>query len=317
MRVLLIAPRFYDYDKQIKEEIEKQGNDVDLYCEYKEKYFIFTRFIPKSWKVKRNLAIQKKILKQTENTKYDIVLIIVGRFICEEFIKELKQQQTKACFVLYLWDNVDRCESFVYINKYFNKIYSFDRNDCSTKNFAFLPLFYTNDFNFRPEIDKTISVYGAFFAHSDRISIVQKVAEQIQNGYFFFYFASKIQLLKYKFLTKKTDSTYQIHVKNFSMSKKENILNMQRAKCVLDIQHPTQNGLTIRTIEAIGCQNKLITTNTDIVNYDFYNKNNIIVIDRKNPIIPREFIDSDYVPLSQDIYEKYSIKSFVRNLLSL
>ena len=32
----------------------------------------------------------------------------------------------------------------------------------------------------------------------------------------------------------------------------------------------------------IGLKKKLITTNKDIVNYDFYNSNNIMVVDRAN-----------------------------------
>ena len=315
MNVLLIAPRFYDYDTKIKEEIERQGHSVDLFCEYKEKYSFFTRFVSKSKKIKNNLKIQKKILSEIKTKTYDFVLVIVGRFLSEYFMTELKEFHQKARFILYLWDDVSRCESFERINKYFDNIYSFDRKDCAEKGFEFLPLFYTKEFEPNESIEKNINVYGALFAHSDRIDIVRKVSEQVENSYFYIYFTSKIQLLKYLISEKKGKEYKQIHAKNVSMSKNVNILNMQKSKCVLDIQHPTQVGLTIRTIESIGCKNKLITTNRDVVNYDFYNKKNILVIDRNNPIVPQEFITGDYETLDKSIYEKYSIAAFVHKLL--
>lgn len=312
MNILLIAPRFYNYDKELKSEIEKQGHSVDLFCEYKEKYSIFTRFISKEAKLKNNIKIQNNILNETKNKIYDVVLIIVGRHLTTDFMEKLKERNPTARFVLYLWDSIERCESFKDIEKFFNEIFSFDRKDCENYGLRFLPLFYTNNFKPSQSQKMTISIYGAFFAHSDRIRIVEKIASQVMNGYFFIYFASKVQLLKFLFNNNKNR---QIIASNISMSESENIKHMQKAKCILDIQHPAQAGLTIRTIEAVGCAKKLITTNQDIVNYDFYNPNNVLVIDRENPIIPKDFIENDYIPVSNEIYKKYSIESFIHNLL--
>ena len=47
-------------------------------------------------------------------------------------------------------------------------------------------------------------------------------------------------------------------------------------RCVVDVENPGQHGLTMRSIEIIGLKRKFITTNPDIVNYDFYNSNNMI-----------------------------------------
>ena len=39
---------------------------------------------------------------------------------------------------------------------------------------------------------------------------------------------------------------------------------------VLDSAQDGQLGLTIRVLEAIGAKKKIITTNEDVINYDFY-----------------------------------------------
>lgn len=91
---------------------------------------------------------------------------------------------------------------------------------------------------------------------------------------------------------------------------------VNQSKSVLDIQHPNQTGLTMRTIEMIGMNKKLITTNASIVNYDFYNKKNILIIDRDNPQIDVSFFSTPYEKLNPEIYQKYSLSSWILDVLS-
>jgi hypothetical protein len=60
---------------------------------------------------------------------------------------------------------------------------------------------------------------------------------------------------------------------------------------------------------------KLITTNSDIVNYDFYNPNNIHLIDENNPMIPTSFFESKYEDIPESIYKKYTIDSWLHEML--
>lgn len=57
------------------------------------------------------------------------------------------------------------------------------------------------------------------------------------------------------------------------------------SKAQIEIQHPSKKGLTTRAFESLGTKTKLITTNPAIRQYDFYNSNNILIIDRNNPVI--------------------------------
>ena len=71
----------------------------------------------------------------------------------------------------------------------------------------------------------------------------------------------------------------------------------------------------MRNIEILGLKRKLITTNKDIVNYDFFNENNIFILDRNNPIIDISFLEKPYVMLNEDIYKKYSLKNWIIEVL--
>ena len=65
----------------------------------------------------------------------------------------------------------------------------------------------------------------------------------------------------------------------------------------MEIQRTEQVGLSFRIFEALGHRKKLITTNKDIVNYDFYHPQNILVVDENTIEIPEEFVTSPYVEI--------------------
>jgi hypothetical protein len=85
---------------------------------------------------------------------------------------------------------------------------------------------------------------------------------------------------------------------------------------ILDIQHPHQVGLTMRTFEAMGAGKKLITTNARVKNTDFYNPENILVVERDSvPSIPSGFFLTPYVPPSDFILNKYSINGWLDDVV--
>ena len=71
----------------------------------------------------------------------------------------------------------------------------------------------------------------------------------------------------------------------------KNINIIKNSKCVLDLNIADQMGFTLRSIESVGSETKIITTNTLIKKYDFYDKKNIYCIEKIEDIslIPKEF----------------------------
>ena len=88
-----------------------------------------------------------------------------------------------------------------------------------------------------------------------------------------------------------------------------------KSKSILNITLPNQVGATMRDYESIFNEVKLITTNTNIVNFDFYNKNNIFIlgIDDLNKL--KEFIVSPYEHLPEELLNKYLIDSQVSEII--
>ena len=83
----------------------------------------------------------------------------------------------------------------------------------------------------------------------------------------------------------------------------------------MDSAQDGQNGLTIRVIEALGAKKKIITTNQDIVNYDFYCPENIYIYNGEINL-DSIFFQNDYKTIDEKIYNKYSLSNWLKEVIS-
>jgi len=91
---------------------------------------------------------------------------------------------------------------------------------------------------------------------------------------------------------------------------------VKHSKCVLDSPQDNQDGATIRVIESLAAKVKLITTNKDLVNYDFYNPKNIYIYDGEFDF-ENEFFKEPYCDVDEKIYEKYSLRGFLKQIFDV
>ncbi|MDR7208986.1 hypothetical protein [Flavobacterium piscis] len=320
-RVLFIGIGFYDYEDAIIEEFKKQDYKIDYFSGTPPNTFLYRLYSRlkkyqkiESLKEKHSLGIVENL-----NVKYDLVFIIKGESFSRNAIEILKAKNPNAKYVLYLWDSIRRIKDVNEKLILFDKVYSFDRLDCvENEKFILNPLFFRNEYlNQSNDCIQNNHIYHLGWYHSDRLILIQKIAKYCQEnnlkyefilftGYFSYIFQSIFggQLKNNKsFLTFKP------------ISAKTNFQNILNSKVTLDIAHPFQSGLTMRTIELIGAQRKIVTTNEDILNYDFYNPNNILIINRGNPVLEKSFFESEYTPIPNEIISKYSIENWLRRMI--
>lgn len=323
-RVLFIAPKFFGYEIEIKKEMEKMGAVVDYFDERPKNSTFMKAAIRLNMKkiiTKETKRHYKKIVDKSKENKYDYVIIINPETISEKNILDIKNNQTNADFILYMWDSIKNKKNSLNSMKYFNKVYTFDKTDLTiSEKIKFRPLFYISDYEkiaAKNSFEYDICFIGT--AHSDRYQLLKNIEKQaLEKGlkiYYYFYFPSKIFFLFRKVFDKNFKiAKYSDFVFN-SLSKQEVIDIVAKSKVIIDIQHPNQTGLTMRTIEMLGAKRKLITTNTNIQEYDFYNENNIDIVDRKNPKLNINIIKNRYFNINQEVYKKYSINSWLLEIM--
>lgn len=98
---------------------------------------------------------------------------------------------------------------------------------------------------------------------------------------------------------------------------KDNIINVSQSEVILDFANDIHYGISMRTFEAIGYRKKLITNNPLVKKYDFYNPNNIFVIEDDNIDGLELFISTPYIDLPKEIIVKYSFTNWLKYVLDI
>ena len=325
-KILFIAPAFFGYEEKIAEKMIELGAAVDFFDERSIKSSFERALLKINPQIfhKKTMAYYNQIIDKISNIEYDFVFVIKCEMMPVEIIIQLKNKFSQASFCLYLYDSLDNIKGITTKLDYFDRVLSFDMEDTSRHpKMIFRPLFFIDDyrktFNTQKQYDFDVSFVGTI--HSDRykmIKAIKCIADKNQYKYFFYcYLQSRFMYYFYK-LTKREFRGAKIEDFEFVKIGSSKIAEViDKTKVVLDIQHPKQTGLTMRTIEMIGMHKKLITTNQSIKKYDFYNPDNIAVIDRNDLTIPEGFLDKPYSEIEDAIYNKYSLESWIIDVLGV
>lgn len=322
-------PNFFEYPKLIIEELNNLGYDVDFFDDRPST----NAFVKAAIRINRNLIdiyIKKyfnNILKKIGNKKYDVVFLISGQSLSfsEGMISQLRKEQKQAKFYLYQWDSLENFPYIERMEKYFDKCFTFDPIDAREKsNLNFLPLFYSKEYEKISEkginnLKNDFCFIGT--AHPQKYKFIKQMSKELlqvyPRQYIYFFFPSRIVYIYRKLTSRelKNAKMSDFNYKALSIEKVKDIY--MHTKCVLDSPQSGQKGLTIRVLEAVGAKKKLITSNKDVVNYDFYQPENIYVYDEKKGFdFNNPFFKQEYKDIKNDIYTKYSLRSWLMKILN-
>jgi hypothetical protein len=324
--LLYIGSPFFGYYKKIIKEFEVQGYSVDYYNDRPSE----NPFVKGLIKVRKNIMesmIQKyfdKIVMEIKEKKYNLVFVVNCKVFTPKMIEQMKDLQPNAKFILYMWDALKLYPNTINVIHLFDKAYSFDTEDCANCNkLSFLPLFYCNEYEKIGKSGYEIAkhdIVSVCTAHPNRYKIINKLFPLLEsNGItiFSYMFLHRLQYFYNKLFVEEFRNAKRNEFKFNPLSEQDILQLIAESRAVFDIQHNKQCGLTIRTIETLGARKKLITYNSNIKNYDFYTKNNILILDDSNWSDIPKFIEQDYIPVDDEIYKKYSIKQWVKTIINM
>ena len=325
-KILFFSPKAFGYEVEINKRLVELGASVVYYDDRPSNGFWGKALlrVNKSLIKKQIDRYYKKIQESLvfSSPSFDYIFLLNLEAMPVWFIEWLKGHYKNSEIILYMWDSFrNKVNTGDYL-PFCDRAITFDPEDLKTNpELEFRPLFYLNTY---ADIAKTKKFdYDVSFVatgHSDRYVISNKVKSQIEkNGgvmYSYLFLQSK-KLFAYLKLTNSKFKKAKVDDFNYQSLATNDLLNIiAKSKAVLDVQHPMQTGLTMRTIEMIGAERKLITTNSAVKRYDFYNPNNIFVIDREDPVVEQSFISTPYEPIPQDLYHKYSLDGWLDYIFS-
>jgi len=100
----------------------------------------------------------------------------------------------------------------------------------------------------------------------------------------------------------------------------ENYLKrVEEAKVIVDFVISDHKGLSFRIFEGLKYQKKIITTNSNIIKYDFYTPDNFYVLNDEmlNETELLKFINNPYRPIDESIRLKYSFSYWIKDVLNI
>lgn len=320
-RILLISVKLFDYEKFIKQRLEDHGAVVDYFDE-RPKNTLYAKGIirlkPSFYKTTITVYFNK-LLSTVKGTTYDYVFVIKGEAVPRFFLKRIKEMNPMSELIFYTWDAFSNYRNATTLLDLFDKSFTFDVNDAKKYDLEFRPLFFVNDYKINSlRIKKKYDLLFVGTAHSDRYEISQKIVDFCNRynlkSHTFYYIQSPIVYFL-KLVFDRNFSSVKFRDLSFKSLSKSDIIDLfKKSKAILDIQHPNQRGLTMRTFETLGARCKLMTTNSDIMNYTFFNRNNICVIDRENIQIKLDFFENDFENFAEDTQYAMSIDGWLENI---
>lgn len=312
MKVLFMCPDYFGIYKVIQKELQSQ-TDCELKSiifedyKYKSSFQKIQNFLAKTF-LKKNLkkiwASKERISTIAEDDYFDFLFVICPDFLLNDELQYVTKRAKKR--VVYFWDSFDNIPRYERTLPFFNVKYSFEPKDVEKYQLKQLTNFYFNTAR-NPAPKNDVFFIGTL---DERIHLIKKILQSVE----------KLGKTAKIFLQTKNENAAKIHpstsiefIRNaIPFEESEKIYD--DSKIILDVQKTIQKGLTFRVFDAMGKGKKLITTNEDIVQYDFYNVNNIFIWKNDTEYIPESFFDSPYEELPIEIYEKYSLKNWVKTI---
>ncbi|PXY44055.1 hypothetical protein [Flavobacterium hydrophilum] len=267
----------------------------------------------------RQLNLIEKIVR-----KLSIFLHMPKHYWFGDWKKELNNIETVICF------STNDIDAFEYIKKknpkirlifwywdpvYRNKVqpndisdtlcekWSFDINDCKNYNMIYNTTFYFDKI-LLPEINLK---YDAVFVGQDkgRGTIINDLKLNLVN----------LNLKLFFHIVEDIDSlTNPRRNRPILYSDYLNILSTSSA--IIDIIQSGQNGISLRPMESIFLKKKLITNDKNIINADFYDSNNIFILDVDDIDIIHNFLKSPYNDVPVEIISNYNFDNWLNRFFN-
>ena len=320
MKISVISFDFWGYDAHIVDTLKVKGIDAHhikigsvSHNNFGERAInCFSKIF-----LNKNLKHQKRqnfVIEQLDKLGHQDQILVLNPDAFEHSTLEYMKNCTNR-LVTFLYDNLDRHPAQDKLH-FFDKIFSFDDQDI--QDYGFEKLTNYNYLPFLPKEQQNPHVDALYITSYDKKRIEQlKVLSQ------------KFQRLNLSFdlhVIGKKSWKHQI-IKPFTENKiifsKKKICHKnlpqyyKNTKIILDLMRKNQYGLSFRIFEAMALEKKIITDNEKIKNYDFYNSNNILVLNKDFSNITKDFFETPYQPLPEEIYEKYTLEKWVERVFNL
>lgn len=339
MKILMFINPALNLVQPVVDELISQGHKVNVINDFFEYYDpkdverrgrlndrkieIWNNSVTAYWKRHEDIIAQK----------YDMFISFTAWRINHTAFELIDKYSPGCVKVQYTWESFNHLDLKM-IEGYFDRLLTFDILDARNPGWQLLPSFYSDKYN---NAENVVSDYDLFMIgsnHDRRYSFVRKVlrslkSENLNNFIRIYPFPSgnvvvnfaidcvktmldlrnyHELLFKYGYENKELRITQQIDPDEYAEI-------MKRSKCILDDNYPLQSGLSPRFNWAMALNKKVITTNKWAYDYSYVNRDNVLIVDKDNPVIDPDFLKSEPHPPIQSNLGALELSNWVKILI--
>nr|WP_241635354.1 hypothetical protein [Fusobacterium gastrosuis] len=305
MNNIYIVHRDIDFSKELINYLNKKTAyniiGIPLKINFLEKIiYKFSMILKKDWTKFWAYSLSKTI---KISSKEDFIIIIdSGRG--KYFAPLLRKKYPNNRMAFWFWNIVSDLKNFKDIESIFSRnIFTFDKNDSLKYNLKYLNQFYwsTNDYEESiPNILYDVVFIGFDHGRREKINLIKEELTK-ENLLFYFHIVNENTLFE-RYYKKNTILPYY-EVRRMTL----------QSKAILEILKDGQVGLTLRALEALFFNKKLITNNLSIKEYDFYCEENIYIYGEERRI--GDFLKQPVKLLGEEIKRKYSAEVWLEKII--
>ena len=282
--------------RSLKDEPNVELYPLNNYCSIPQ--IAIRRYLP-SYKVPIAFLIGRRLRKRLSLLQDDDTVILCDYFRNIGLMAAMVRcVQAKTKLHLWLWNPVIRYGFYFSrlkesIEELGFTIHTFDKKDAEVFKLHYHKQFFP--IRVYQDIPKNNNYWSDFYflgAEKGRADILHEISK-ILSGY------------NLDFKIAKNLSEY--------ITYDENINNVMHTRCIVDIVQANQGDLTLRPLEAMAFRKKLLTNNQNILNADFYDRNNIFVIGHDDWADIGDFLRRPYVEINDEILRSYDVLTWIND----
>lgn len=237
------------------------------------------------------------------------IIIVTDCHLQTKFVQWLYKNNANKRLIVWYWNTIEEVGKKIPPDSLPLEVekWSYSEYDCKKYNLRYNTTFYpyANESNLK-EYNPTVDVYflGKDKGRLKKIMEVKELLERHDLSTFFYICPTK----KYQL---KKNKIYRPQIPY-----REVLSQIVKCKAILDCFVSENAGPTIRPMEALFFEKKLITDDLKIINADYYCPNNVFVLGYDDEKKLNEFVNSPYKKLKSQIVERYTMQAWLARFVS-
>ena len=212
-------------------------------------------------------------------------IIMMNGTLCsyypEDYLLNLKKCNSNIKLAMVLYDSFSNksAKRAISLIPVFDVVFSFDEQNAREYGLKYIYSTFSIPDYLKSDVKYKSSVFFFFFGADRELELNESLS----------YIAKNVKNSKFGIVGVKQEKYKELIDYNKPISYREELMYTYNTECIVEIVKKGQSGITLRTCEAIAFNKKLLTNNSNIKKYPFYNSKYISVFENT------EDIDIDFI----------------------